>query len=156
VRFGAIRTTEGGVSAGKKVSKLHPTPLVSYSNQAELDFALLRLKDPIVKNEFIFPARISETSVYKGQLANIIQHPYGGPMKVTLRHNEIIEVMPKRIYYISDTEHGSSGSPVFNDDWEVIALHRASGLYDSRGQIVIKANEGVPILNIYDGIKAHV
>ena len=29
--------------------------------------------------------------------------------------------------YVTSTLNGSSGSPVFNDGWEVVALHHAGG-----------------------------
>jgi V8-like Glu-specific endopeptidase len=38
-----------------------------------------------------------------------------------LDHND------RLLHYRSPTEPGSSGSPVFNDQWELIALHHAGG-----------------------------
>ena len=56
---------------------------------------------------------------------------------------------------MTDTERGSSGSPVFNNDWKVIALHHA-GKTEEDGGLVINpatgekrgANEGILIKNI--------
>lgn len=50
----------------------------------------------------------------------------GYAKKVTLRNNNLFETAFPCVRYFTDTEAGSSGAPVFNDNWEVIALHRAT------------------------------
>ena len=57
----------------------------------------------------------------------IVQHPNGGPKQIALTANQVVAVNPPFISYTTDTMPGSSGSPVFNDNWQVIALHHASG-----------------------------
>lgn len=59
---------------------------------------------------------------------NIIQHPRGGLKQIAFRRNEVIEIPDGQkdfLYYTTDTEPGSSGSPCFNDQWELIALHHS-------------------------------
>ena len=61
-----------------------------------------------------------------GDPINIIQHPLGGWKQIALRNNRVLAIPEDRkdfLYYETDTERGSSGSPCFNDQWEVIALH---------------------------------
>jgi endonuclease G len=61
-----------------------------------------------------------------GDFATIIQHPGGAEKQIAIRKNEIINVkLPEALIYTSDTAPGSSGAPVFNDQWQVIALHSA-------------------------------
>ena len=156
VRFGAYRLPDGGISAGNKVAKLHPDALVAASETGQLDYALLRLREPVEDGTRIVRAALSEDEMYEEQYANIIQHPLGGAMKVALRYNQVIELRPQRVYYLSDTLDGSSGSPVFDDEWRVIALHRAAGLKDETGQVIVEANEGVPILSILNEIKPYL
>ena len=60
-----------------------------------------------------------------GDRVNIIQHPDGRPKEVAFRDNKIIDVFAGAFHYRCDTEPGSSGSPVFNDSWDLIGLHRA-------------------------------
>ena len=57
--------------------------------------------------------------------ASIIQHPSGQEKQISIRENQIINMAPDRLFYKSDTAQGSSGAPVFNDQWQVIALHSA-------------------------------
>jgi V8-like Glu-specific endopeptidase len=57
----------------------------------------------------------------------IIQHPSGGPKQIALYHNVIAYVDDKVVQYLTDTEPGSSGSPVFDTHWNVIALHHSGG-----------------------------
>jgi endonuclease G len=62
-----------------------------------------------------------------GEYLTIIQHPNGERKQVCVRENKLLEyddTLP-RIIYATDTVGGSSGSPVFNDRWQVVALHRA-------------------------------
>ena len=125
--------------------------VIAESPAERLDFALVRLKSAAPGA----PVTLSGEAAYPDQPANIVQHPYGGSMQVALRGNEIVRVDSERLYYVTDTEHGSSGSPVFNDDWQVIALHRA-GLMDAAEQPVKYANEGVPITAIAPVIQTHL
>jgi hypothetical protein len=109
----------------------------------ELDFALLQLQTAVPNAR---PISFSSEKAYPDQPANMLQYPgmAGGMMQVALRYNAIVHVGPTRLYYVTDTEEGSSGSPVFNDAWRVIGLHRA-GMVDDAQRPVKGANQGVPI-----------
>ncbi len=65
------------------------------------------------------PARLSS--------ANIIQHPGGRPKEIALYHNFVVFADSDRVQYLTDTEPGSSGSPVFDNQWKVIAIHHSGG-----------------------------
>ncbi len=66
-----------------------------------------------------------EGKAIAAQYGNIIQHPGGERKQLTLRENRIVDVLPEFLHYTADTEGGSSGSPVYNDRWEVVALHHS-------------------------------
>ena len=53
----------------------------------------------------------------------IIQHPSGAPKKIGMIHNVVRSVDDDVVQYLTDTEGGSSGSPVFNEQWGLVALH---------------------------------
>lgn len=58
---------------------------------------------------------------------SIIQHPNGGLKQIALTANQVVNIQQQYLYYTTDTMPGSSGSPVFNDLWQVIAIHRSYG-----------------------------
>ncbi|HEU0292588.1 MAG TPA: serine protease [Anaerolineales bacterium] len=124
---------------------------ITSSPVKELDFALLRLKTPVTAT----PVMLSTEIAYQAQPANILQYPQGEALQVALRRNEVVHVDPTRLYYVTDTEECSSGSPVFNDDWSVIALHRA-GIVDEVKRPVKNANQGVPITAIEPMIQSYL
>ena len=87
-----------------------------------------------------------------GQHVNIIQHPQGRRKEVSLQRNNITNIYPKRIRYTTDTEPGSSGSPVFNNEWDLIAIHHAGG--DKVGNKWIN-NEGMRMDKIVADLRSH-
>lgn len=125
---------------------------------AGLDYAILRLKAPVNR---VAPARFPHqimVSATHPQSVNIIQHPFGHAKKVAIRNNHIYESVAPVVRYFTDTEKGSSGSPVFNDNWQVIALHRASHLVEGvqyQGKSVGWINEGVSLIEIFNHLQQH-
>ncbi len=67
---------------------------------------------------------------------NVVGHPKGMDVRVSLQDNQVVAVGDPFIQYRTPTDPGSSGSPVFNQAWELVALHHA-------GDTGAGANEGV-------------
>ncbi|WP_435018129.1 trypsin-like serine peptidase [Tundrisphaera sp. TA3] len=65
-------------------------------------------------------------NISTNETVNIIQHPRGRPKEVALRDNRVIKADGVVLHYACSTEPGSSGSPVFNNAWEAVAMHHAS------------------------------
>ena len=82
---------------------------------------------------------------------NIIQHPRGDRKQITVQHNHIDEVYDNVIRYTSDTEPGSSGSPVLKNNWDLVALHHAGGARNGNTWI---NNEGIRIDRIIEDIRS--
>ena len=145
VRFHVGKSTEQVYYFAKQIAQ---------SSTDQLDFALVQLESPVAA---VQPLTLSTEGVWVNQPANILQYPgmAGGGMQVALRHNAIVHFDATRIYYVTDTEHGSSGSPVFDDAWRVIALHRA-GMVDEAQRPVKNANQGVPLTAIEPLIRPHL
>jgi endonuclease G len=83
-----------------------------------------------------------------GEIANIVQHPDGRYKEVVLRENRLVSRLSTVLHYVADTEPGSSGSPVFNNEWRVVALHHWGGPWrqqaDDQGQpLPREINEGI-------------
>jgi endonuclease G len=97
--------------------------------------------------------RLPTSSTYAvGQHLNIIQHPAGRRKEVALQDNTITGVFPNVLRYTTDTEGGSSGSPVFNNAWDLVSLHHAGG--DFVGGAWLN-NEGIRIDRIVADLRAH-
>ncbi|XUL92736.1 trypsin-like serine peptidase [Streptomyces galilaeus] len=78
-----------------------------------------------------------------GEPVNVVGHPDARPKEIAVRANELLNQLPQFLHYRTDTLPGNSGSPVFNDQWEVVALHHA-GVPDPDGAGWI-ANEGARV-----------
>jgi len=60
----------------------------------------------------------------------IIGHPSGtDQIMLSISDNLLLDADDTRLHYRTPTERGSSGSPVFDHEWNLIALHH-SGLHD--------------------------
>lgn len=110
--------------------------------------------------------------VLPNEYVSIIQHPHGATKQVTVRENQVSDIFDDFIHYTTDTQPGSSGAPVFNDQWMVVALHHAgvqkfddeSRLLSIHGipwtpdmgesQIQWIANEGIRISSIFHQLQA--
>lgn len=53
----------------------------------------------------------------------ILQHPHGDYLGVAV--DRVTKVTANRVQYRTNTNVGSSGSPCFNQDWDLVALHHA-------------------------------
>lgn len=86
---------------------------------------------------------------------NIIQHPGGGPKQIGLYHNTVVFAGEGRVQYLTDTLPGSSGAPVFNDTWQVVALHHSGGMLREPGtKRSFYRNEGIAITTVLSDITA--
>jgi endonuclease G len=130
----------------------YPTPIQEYRVEAErvwadesLDISMVELAASCDELARWGTATVAVTPVPKaGDHVTIIQHPNGGPKQIALTANQVVNLYEHRLQYTTDTLPGSSGSPVFDDRWKVIALHRAGGnlVSNARGDRMF-ANEGV-------------
>ncbi|WP_424987369.1 trypsin-like peptidase domain-containing protein [Microbulbifer sp. S227A] len=84
----------------------------------------------------------------------IIQHPGGNFKKVVVRGNEVVGRDELHLYYKSDTLPGSSGSPVFNTEWQIAALHHMA-ISDGTPDQGYVANRGIRISSILQDISRH-
>jgi hypothetical protein len=79
----------------------------------------------------------------------IMQHPRGLPLKLALDMDAIIGLNQNdtRVTYKTNTEAGSSGSPCFNSNWDLVAIHH-SGDPDFDPAHKPEYNEGIPVHTI--------
>ncbi len=148
LRFGFARRADGSVDKGT-VYKLDSAWLVDSSpnTAAGLDYALLRVSGtPGTDMVGTLPrgSLLPQLHTFRqGEDLFIVQHPsLGGmetePQKIVLAPNAVAveSADHKRVTYAVNTEHGSSGSPCFTSNWELVALHHSR--FDKTN------NEGIP------------
>ena len=116
---------------------------------SDLDVTFLIL-DKIVEDVDPFP-RVGPGKM-PNQVGNdriyVVGHPQGGELSYSFQDNYLIAINERRIHYRSPTEPGNSGSPIFNDDWELIGIHHAGSKRMRRLDDPSKryeANEGIPL-----------
>lgn len=127
-------------------------------SEPELDYAVIQLEaasdQPLPP---LYLGALPEGTDEGAFVVNILQHPGGGAKRLAMRNNAVARVDDSLIAYWTDTDYGSSGAPVFDDDWRVIALHRA---YEERsgltylGRNVGGANVGSRITKIVEHLRA--
>ncbi|MCH4827390.1 DNA/RNA non-specific endonuclease [Planococcus halocryophilus] len=127
-------------------------PELLFITDEALDFTLVAVEShnmntvPLATFGYL-PLLPKPGKILEGEYVTIIQHPKGGPKAITIRENEVKFISSDFVHYVSDTEPGSSGSPVFNDQWMVVALHHA-GIPDPNDSNQWIANEGIRISSI--------
>jgi len=114
------------------------------NNDEPLDYAVVRIKGEAgMKWGYL---KIKPRDIEINDKVNIIQHPAGGPKQIAMNDNEVKYVDETFVQYITDTLPGSSGSPVFNDDWQVVALHHSGGnIPEPSTNSIHFRNEGIRI-----------
>jgi V8-like Glu-specific endopeptidase len=165
VRFGFRKDSLGVAVEGQMVDL---DPDCYYTSPAEeLDYALVRLTEqPLAhmkvdaEDRTLSLIELIRLGKHRGYLlcaprrilnlqrVNIIQHPGNVPQKVILTQNYVTaDMRSTRVHYQASTKKGSSGSPVFNLQWEVVALHHSSEPVPPIPGVE-NVNEGIPMAAI--------
>lgn len=169
---------EDDINFTPKAIKTFPlTPDRFFYTSEELDFTLVAVRpqalDGTALSDYGFLNLLGESGkVLLGECVSIIQHPDGGTKEACLRENKVVDFPGDFMHYLTDTKPGSSGSPVFNDQWVVAALHHAGvKKRDDQGRVLAKngqvfdpatmddediawvANEGVRISKIFHDLQ---
>ncbi|WP_276484156.1 DNA/RNA non-specific endonuclease [Paraflavitalea pollutisoli] len=142
----------------------------------ELDYCFVAVKPTDISGQvslqsigyiFLDPA-LGKVGNEGEESLNIIHHPDGDYKQLSIRENLFTRIMPTTIWYESDTAQGSSGSPVFNDQWQVVALHHmgiasrnAAGDYlDKDGKVLPLIDGKIDVARIHwianEGIRTSV
>ena len=153
-------------------------PSAFFCTNKELDFTLVavgNLDGPSASrlSDFRWLRMIpSNGKVLEGEWMTIVQHPGSEPKQIAARENQLIKIADRTLWYATDTAPGSSGSPVFNDSWQVVGLHHsgvpatdAQGRWlgpdgkpapqnPSEDQVNWIANEGIRVSEIVKAIEA--
>jgi V8-like Glu-specific endopeptidase len=132
-------------------AELTATPATPPPTRDELDYALLAIDNVGADRRHIRLA--APPPVTAGQPLIIVQHPNGEPMRFAIDTDAVIryEASQLRLRYRTNTEKGSSGSPCFSMDFDLVALHHLG----EKGSASQGYNQGIPIGLVRDRIVAN-
>ena len=87
--------------------------------------------------------------------AYIIQHPKGERKRIGFIRNQVSDFDNRVVHYLTDTQEGSSGSPVFDELGKLFALHHAGGRpQEVLGRPPLTKNEGIAALRVAQGLQS--
>ncbi len=169
LRFDHKLLEDGTTINSGKVYQLDSSWLIDYSKYSsvdfeeepksgdpaadELDYAILRVagrpSDDLlgqvpgmgVSRGSIDLSAADSTGFDTNKVLFIPQHPLGAPLKLTTNTFRGLNGNGTRVTYLNDTDHGSSGSPIFNANWKLVGLHH-SGDPDYQKP---EYNQGIPL-----------
>lgn len=139
-----IKPTEVRLDIGNPLVDSRPpsqfdwNPVLGDARPEETDCALLRLAEKIgdlpVGGDTVDPEAqprgwIDTTVVppilSSGQQIFLLQHPKGEPLQLSVGTIKAFNASGTRLRYDANSKDGSSGSPCFNADLQLVALHHA-------------------------------
>ena len=135
IEFGYERDAKGFFKSSRRF-RLDPGRAFITSPKTKLDYTIVAVEeistDGAARREDYGFLRLNHAlnKVMPGEFVSIIQHPNGGEKFISIRENKVLQIgggtaefKQEFLWYVSDTAPGSSGAPVFNDNWQVVAVH---------------------------------
>jgi len=138
------KKTEVGLDAAQwlvdrlPASQYDWNPSLGSASAAELDYALLRLAEKIgdlpvggdtvdskVQPRGWIDIKAMPPPLVAGNQVFLLQHPKGDPLQLAIGTVKEFNANGTRLRYDANSKDGSSGSPCFNIDLELVALHHA-------------------------------
>ncbi|WP_158222668.1 trypsin-like peptidase domain-containing protein [Rhodopirellula sp. MGV] len=123
--------------------------IIATSPPEELDFTIASVTGTL-PSVSPFPVSPVTPSPEQSRRLYAIGHPLGGGLSVSLHDNLLIDFAAPFLHYRTPTDPGSSGSPICDSDWELVAIHHAGSSQMQRlhGDGCYEANEGIWIKSI--------
>ncbi|SKC81320.1 DNA/RNA endonuclease G, NUC1 [Burkholderia sp. CF099] len=144
---------------------LDPDRFALFSPEDELDYAVIaigsRQAGKATTDDLGFCPLSNRPDKHRlGMNCNIVEHPNGLPKMIALRNNLLTGRTDRTLLYETDTDQGASGSAVFNDDWELVALHHWGQPHNDVDALPhgtsLNVNEGIRISSIYEDLRTHL
>jgi S1-C subfamily serine protease len=111
----------GGAKTEAEAAIVNTAEMIWSSPIEDLDATLLVVKEGPYGAK---PPAIAKLKVRKGDHAYVLGHPIGGALQLGVEKPEIQKISATEFFYETATDKGCSGGPVFNQDWQLIGVHR--------------------------------
>ena len=141
--------------------QLNPRPILAarakpgglfYTNP-DLDVTVVEVLDAPTD---VVPLTLARRRAAKDSRVNIIQHPGGHYKKISMQNNFVAFADGRSLQYLTSTEPGSSGSPVFDNDFLVIGIHHSGGmLLEPGSEQKYLRNAGSSMIAVLDDLRDH-
>ncbi|AIN58291.1 trypsin-like serine peptidase [Pseudomonas soli] len=132
--------------------------------QVKLDFALIRLAEPVGSEPISrwggarrgWVDLLNNTGALAAADSRVVipQHPNGQPQSIDFGRISGLCPSQTRLQYTTSTAPGSSGAPCFNRDFRLIGIHNAE--YNPQLLPVTQGNQAIRLDAIYSRIQAQV
>ncbi|MEA3012162.1 MAG: endonuclease mitochondrial [Sphingomonadales bacterium] len=124
-----------------------------------LDYSFVAIDPAITERYGFIPVDRRAYVVAPPTPGNIIQHPRGRYQEVVIHNNPVLRDTGILLHYLSDSDGGSSGSPVFDNRWRLIALHHAARANSDKLSLpgrppAVAVNEGIKLSAIASDLEA--
>jgi V8-like Glu-specific endopeptidase len=147
--FGYEDDGRGGVLTATAI----PCDVASIVTDQDDDWAVIQPQQPLQDGWPILALSAAIDPVVE-ESAYIVQHPRGDRKRLGYVRNQISDFDERVLHYLTDTQEGSSGSPVFDAEARLIGLHHVGGTpQDVIGRVPISKNEGIRIPRVVAGLR---
>jgi hypothetical protein len=152
----AFVTFRGGETVDGAAERHRIDTLVWSSPRDKLDVSIATLRTvPTQATKCPLVASLPSVDARPAPRVFIIGHPRGRMQPMfSIQDNLMLDHDATRVHYVAATEPGSSGSPAFDDNWNLVAVHHSGSDEMPRlhGGGTYQANEGIWIGAVREAI----
>jgi hypothetical protein len=122
------------------------------ARSSQLDYALIRVKGEPKQRT----ANLIDAILDSNQEIRLIHHPQGQYVVIS-GLGQIVQVGDDYIDHNVSTDEGSSGAPIFNSDWQLVAIHRGNlGIGRAGRSLEPGTTSGVPLRAFWKNIQTQL
>ncbi len=133
IHFDYLKDFRTGKKTTKKLMRLAPEKLFFTSpvlSQGGLDYTVVALEE-VAEEEYGFLEYDGDHTAKDANRIYVPQHPRGRTKTYVFHNNFKVNQSDDYVTYTSDTEGGSSGSPLFDEKMRLIGIHHVGNYRDT-------------------------
>ena len=134
-----------------QMSTRRADPHKAFYTNDELDVTVVQVQvpPPFGKPLVLRPVRVDPPA-----RVAIIQHPGGHYKKISMQNNFVAYSDHRTVQYVTSTLPGSSGSPVFDDEFHAVAIHHSGGrVVEPTTGTSHRRNAGTSMIAVVDALQ---